>query len=107
MKAPSPDQVTNALTSRDGTVVSYRHLGPGPGVVLPHGAGQSSQNFLTLARALADQFRLYVPDRPGRGRNGPYNKDHGLDDEVEDVEALLRERGAHYVFGLSASTVRA
>lgn len=54
---------------------------------------------------MADQFRLYVPDRRGRGMSGPYSKDQGLDDEVEDVEALLRETGAHYVFGLSAGAV--
>ncbi|MGD0985971.1 MAG: alpha/beta hydrolase [Acidimicrobiales bacterium] len=105
MSAPSPDRSTGTLTSRDGTVIGYRQLGHGPGVVLLHGAGQSSRNFLTLARAMADQFTLYVPDRRGRGMSGPYSKDHGLDDEVEDVEALLSETGAHYVFGPSAGAV--
>jgi len=37
--------------------------------------------------------------------SGPYSKDHGLDDEVEDVEALLSETGALYVFGPSAGAV--
>ena len=37
---------------------------------------------------------------------GPYSKDHGLNDEVEDVEALLSETGAHYVFGLSDGAKR-
>ncbi len=92
VNAPSPDHSTGTLTSRDGTVISYRQLGNGPGVVLLHGAGQSSQNFLTLARAMADQFTLYVPDRRGRGMSGSYSKDHGLDNEVDDVEALLRRR---------------
>jgi pimeloyl-ACP methyl ester carboxylesterase len=97
--------LTRTLTSRDGTIIGYRQLGNGPGVVLLHGAGQSSQNFLTLARAMADQFTLYVPDRRGRAMSGPYCEDHGLDDEVEDLEALLSETGAHYVFGLSSGAV--
>ena len=105
VSTPSPDHSTGTLTSRDGTVIGYRQLGSGPGVVLLHGAGQSSQNFLTLARAMADQFTLYVPDRRGRGMSGSYSKHHGLDNEVDDVEALLRETGAHYVFGLSSGAV--
>jgi pimeloyl-ACP methyl ester carboxylesterase len=50
--------LTRTLTSRDGTVIGYRRLGSDPGVVLLHGAGQSSQSFLTLARAMANQFTL-------------------------------------------------
>ena len=97
--------MTKTLTSLYGTVIGYLQLGSGPGVVLQHGAGQSSQNCLTLARAMAGQFTLYVPDRRGRGISGLYSKDHGLDDEVEDLEALLSEMGAHYVFGLNSGAV--
>ena len=63
VSVPSPGHLTRALTSCDGTVIGYRQFGNGPGVVLLHGDSQSSQNFLTLARAMADQFTLYVPDR--------------------------------------------
>ena len=90
----SPDHSRRTLTSRDGTVIGYRQLGNCPGVVLLHGAGQSSRNFLALARAMADQLTLYVPDRRGRGMSGPYSEDHGLGDEAEDLEALLSETGA-------------
>ena len=58
VSTPSPDHLTRTLTSRDGTVIGYRRLGSDPGVVLLHGAGQSSQSFLTLARAMANQFTL-------------------------------------------------
>ena len=54
---------------------------------------------------MVNQFTLYVPDRRGRAMSGPCDKDHGLDDEVEDLEALLSETGARYVFGLSAGAV--
>ena len=105
MSATPPDHRTGTVTSLDGTVIGYRQLGGGPGVILLHGAGQSSASFLTLARALADAFTLYVPDRRGRGMSGPCGKVHGLDREVEDLDALLVATGAHDVFGLSAGAV--
>jgi len=55
-----------------------------------------------MARAMADQFTLYVSDRRGRDMSGPCSEEASLQDEIEDVEALLSETGAHYVFGLSA-----
>ncbi len=70
-----------------------------------HGGGQASQNLMTLARALGDSFTAYVPDRRGRGMSGPYSEDHGLRKEVEDLDALLGQTGAHNVFGLSAGAV--
>ena len=68
---------TGSVTSRDGTLIGYRQLGDGTEVVLLHGAGQSSANLLALARALMDCFTVYVPDRRGRGMNGPYAEVHG------------------------------
>jgi pimeloyl-ACP methyl ester carboxylesterase len=96
---------TGSVSSADGTTIGYRRIGAGPGVVLVHGAGQASQNFMTLATALSDRFTVYVPDRRGRGMSGPYRENHGLRTEVEDLEALLAQTHAHNVFGLSAGAV--
>jgi pimeloyl-ACP methyl ester carboxylesterase len=93
------------VISTDGTTIGYRQLGKGPGLILLHGAGQTSQNLLMLAKILSDQFTLYVPDRRGRGASGPFAEGHGIDKEVEDLAALLDETGAHDVFGLSAGAV--
>src|SRR5258708_20455765 len=94
-----------SVRSRDGTTIGYRRLGDGPGVVLLHGGGQASQNLMTLAGALSDCFTIYLPDRRGRGMSGPYSEDHGIGKEVEDLDALLGETGAHNVFGLSVRAV--
>jgi pimeloyl-ACP methyl ester carboxylesterase len=91
--------------SVDGTPIGYYRLGEGRGVVLLHGAGQSSENLSTLARALCDGFAVFVPDRRGRGRSGPYGDFRGLRTEVDDLCALLDVSGAQDVFGLSAGAV--
>ncbi len=93
------------VRSADGTVIGYRRVGTGPAVVLLHGAGQSSGNLMRLARALSGAFTVYVPDRRGRGRSGPYGEFHGLSTEIEDLSALLDACGASRVFGLSAGVV--
>ncbi|HXC83073.1 MAG TPA: alpha/beta hydrolase [Trebonia sp.] len=70
-----------------------------------HGAGQSSVNLMRLARALSVAFTVYVPDRRGRGRSGPYGGFRGLGTEIEDLGALLDACGATRLFGLSAGAV--
>src|SRR6185437_9304493 len=93
---------TGAVTSRDGTMIGYRQIGHGPGVVLLHGAMESAQSHMRLAEALADAFTVYLPDRRGRGLSGPYGKDYSVQEDVDDVDALLTRTGAHNVFGVSA-----
>lgn len=93
------------VRSADGTVIGYQRVGTGPGVVLLHGAGQSSGNLTRLARALSGASTVYVPDRRGRGRSGPYGEFRGLSTEIEDLGALLDASGASRVFGLSSGAV--
>jgi pimeloyl-ACP methyl ester carboxylesterase len=99
--APEPGEVQSA----DGTAIGYYRIGQGPPVVLLHGAGQSSENFSALATDLSDSFTLFVPDRRGRGRSGPYGEFHGLRSEIEDLSAVLNASGALNVFGFSAGAV--
>ena len=93
---------TGHVTSRDDTTIGYRQLGHGPGVVLLHGAMESAQSHMQLAVTLADAFTVYLPDRRGRGLSGPFGSNYSIQKEVEDLDALLTESGAHYVFGVSA-----
>ncbi len=44
-------------------------IGSGPAVVLLHGWGMHGGVWAELARALADEFRVLVPDLPGFGRS--------------------------------------
>ena len=93
------------VRSADGTAIGYQRTGTGPAVVLLHGAGQSSGNLMRLAHALSGAFTVYVPDRRGRGRSGPYGEFRGLSTEIEDLSALLDACGASRAFGLSAGAV--
>ncbi|HEX6526853.1 MAG TPA: alpha/beta hydrolase [Streptosporangiaceae bacterium] len=105
MSIAQPPAAAGSVTSADGTTIGYRQFGSGPGVVLVHGGGQSSHDLMTLARALSNQFTVYVPDRRGRGMSGPYRADHGLRTEVADLGALLDRSQAHNVFGLSVGAL--
>ena len=75
------------VRSADGTAIGFQWVGAGPAVVLLHGAGQSSVNLMRLARSLSVAFTVYVPDRRGRGRSGPYGGFRGLGTEIEDLGA--------------------
>jgi pimeloyl-ACP methyl ester carboxylesterase len=99
------DVLQSSVASADGTRIAYRERGSGPGVVLIHGAMQAAQNFSQLAAKLSTSFRVYAPDRRGRGRSGPFGAEYGLAREAEDLDALLRKTGARFVFGLSSGAL--
>ena len=90
------------VTSKDRTIIGYREMGSGPGIILLHGGISSSQYFMKLGAALADEFTVYIPDRRGRGLSGSFGDNYGLDREVEDLDAILKKTGAHYIFGGSS-----
>src|SRR5262249_6461618 len=54
---------------------------------------------------LSDAFTVYLPDRRGRGTSGPFGKGDSIQQEVEDMDALLTKTGAHNVFGISSSAI--
>jgi len=99
------EYVIDSVTSKDGTVIGYRQMGSGPGVVLLHGGVNSSQHLMKLGKALSDEFTVYIPDRRGRGLSGPFGDNYGLQREVEDIDALLKKIGAHYLFGTSTGAL--
>jgi len=103
--ATPPALETGTVTSRDGTTIGYRRLGAGPGLVVLHGAMESSRSHLQLAEALADAFTVYLPDRRGRGLSGPYPADYSVRTDIDDMAALLARTGAQYVFGVSSGAI--
>jgi pimeloyl-ACP methyl ester carboxylesterase len=88
--------------SRDGTTIGYRRCGRGPGLILLHGSMSSGAHHTELARLLSDAFTVFVPDRRGRGLSGPYRAGDALQQELEDVAALLEATGATNLWGLSS-----
>ena len=102
----TPDPAIHTVRSADGTTIGYRQYGQGPGLLLIQGAMGTAVNYEQLATALARDFTVYLPDRRGRGMSPrPYTPDHTIDRDVADVEALLRQTGAHFVFGLSSGAI--
>ena len=93
------------VTSKDGNVIGYRQMGSGPGIILLHGGAKGSQSLMQLGMALSDDFTVYIPDRRGRGLSGPFGDNYGLQREVEDMDALLKKTGAHYVFGTATGGI--
>ena len=93
------------VTSNDGTTIGYRQMGSGPGIILMHGGANASQHFMTLGTALADSFTVYIPDRRGRGLSGPVGEDYSMQKEVEDLDAIIKNTGAHNLFGLSSGAL--
>jgi pimeloyl-ACP methyl ester carboxylesterase len=101
-----PPYTVSAVTSNDGTKIGYRQYGHGPGVIRVMGAMGTAHNYDKLARALASDFTVYVPDRRGRGMSPrEYSPDHSIQKELEDLGSLLAQTGAHFVFGLSSGAV--
>jgi pimeloyl-ACP methyl ester carboxylesterase len=62
----------------------------------------SGAHHIELARLLADTFMVVVPDRRGRGLSGPYGTGDELQQELDDVAALLGATGATNLWGLSS-----
>jgi pimeloyl-ACP methyl ester carboxylesterase len=105
LDADPPRYAKDSVRSSDGTVIGYRQLGRGPGLILVHGGMKSSQHFMKLAEILSDAFTIYVPDRRGRGLSGPHGDDFSIVREVEDIQALVARTGARDVFGLSTGAL--
>lgn len=94
------------VMSYDGTSIGYESFGDGPGVVLVQGAMGTARNFHQLALAMSDRFKVYLPDRRGRGMSTrPYDAQHSIQNDVEDLRCLIEQTGARYLFGLSSGAM--
>src|SRR5260370_21923449 len=80
---------TGSVTSHDGTTISYRQLGHGPGVVMLHGSMESAQSHMQLATALADAFTVYLPDRRGAPPRCPHRAGESHSTRAQKTEARL------------------
>lgn len=87
------------VTSKDGTTIGYRQMGSGPGIILLHGGVNASQNLMKLGTLLSDEYTVYIPDRRGRGMSGQIGDNYSIEKEDEDLDAILKKTGTHYVFG--------
>ena len=68
----------------DGRHLNYLDVGQGPVIVLLHGWGMSSGIFTDIIKALANDFRLLIPDLRGHGQSDA-SAAYALSDFVEDL----------------------
>jgi len=89
------------VTSADGTRIAYEEYGSGRPLVAVHGSSETRHSWDALRPFLADDFRLIVPDRRGRGDSGD-SDEYSLAREVEDLRAVVEAvDGDPSVFGHS------
>lgn len=97
------ERMPHHLPLRDGTVMAYRDIGRGPGVLLVHGWAASGEFFDDIATRLADEFRVIIPDLRGHGDTpvGPGNA--SIPDLADDMDELVRTLGLAPVVALGWS----
>jgi 3-oxoadipate enol-lactonase len=76
-----------------GVRLRYEIGGDGPPVVLVHGLGGASTNWLHMAPALAARHRVLVPDLPGHGGSSPLPALPNLNPLADAVYALAAREG--------------
>lgn len=86
--------------SSDGTPISVRSTGSGPGVVVLPGNNRRAHHYAAFAEAMSG-YRVHALDRRGRGASGPQGSAYAVEREVEDASAVLDRTGAGLVFGHS------
>jgi pimeloyl-ACP methyl ester carboxylesterase len=91
----------SSVTSADGTTISYRSTGTGPGLIVVPGALALATDFDPLAAALAGRFTVHTIERRGRGASGPQGDNYSADLECADIEAVRAATGARFVLGHS------
>jgi pimeloyl-ACP methyl ester carboxylesterase len=102
VSASAPIPVTTAtVPSADGTVIGYHTVGQGPAIIVIGGAMRAAEDYLALARDLAERYRVHVVDRRGRGLSGAQGPRYGIARECEDLLAVQAATGARAVFGHS------
>ena len=99
-------ETQNAVRSADGARIGYRTYGSGPGLVVVHGAMQSSASQRDLAELLATTgLAVHLLERRGRGLSDPYPSSFSTAVEVADLAAVLGATGSRMAFGISSGAL--
>ena len=62
----------------------FRKFGSGPPLIILHGLYGSSDNWITIGKALAERFTVYLVDQRNHG-NSPHSDDHNYDLMKQDL----------------------
>lgn len=86
-----------------GVHIYFEIHGSGEPVILLHGAGGSSQDWLSSLGDLGGNFQLIIPDMRGHGRSSDPSKVFRHDEAAADVIALLDSLQIHTFKGIGIS----
>lgn len=65
----------------------FRKSGQGPALVILHGLFGSSDNWITIAKKLEEDFTVFMPDFRNHGQS-PHTPTHTYQDMTDDLEAF-------------------
>jgi esterase len=75
----------------------YRSFGEGPPLFILHGMYGSSDNWVTIAKKLASNFRVILPDQRNHGQS-PHSNIHTYDALRDDLYELALDLNYHKFF---------
>jgi pimeloyl-ACP methyl ester carboxylesterase len=91
----------SCVRSADGTRIGYCSVGAGPGLIVLGGVLSSAASYRPLADKLADTFEVHLVNRRGRAGSSPQRPGHSIEQECDDLLAVMEATGAGLVFGHS------
>ena len=91
----------SSAQSADGTPIGYCSVGTGPGLIIVGGVLSSAARYRPLAEKLTDTFEVHLMNRRGRAGSGPQGAGHSIEQECDDLLAVIAATGAGMVFGHS------
>ncbi len=68
----------------------YREFGSGIPLIILHGLYGSSDNWVSIARRLSDQFRVIIPDQRNHG-SSPHSTVHTYKSMSEDLDEMVKD----------------
>ena len=68
----------------------FKKLGSGPPLLILHGLLGTSDNWLPIARVLAEKFQVFVPDMRNHGKS-PHSNEFNYSAMVEDIYEFLTD----------------
>jgi pimeloyl-ACP methyl ester carboxylesterase len=77
------------VTSTDDVGIVSRHSGSGPPLVLVHGTSADRHTFRFVGPILEQHFTIVAVDRRGRGGSGDSPSAYRLEQEFEDIAAIV------------------
>jgi esterase len=69
----------------------YRHYGSGPAIIIVHGLYGASDNWVSIAKALSDDFEVFILDQRNHGRS-PHHPIHTYQAMTNDLLEFMDDK---------------